>query len=74
MSKAACRDHHVLVEQCDAAWCCPPTDQDLVMAHPRVYLPLAEAHRVVCPYCSTIYVLAGTEAAQAEALVAPQAS
>lgn len=40
---------------------CPlPADQ-LWNAHPRVYLPIEETGREVCPYCSTEYILKNAE-------------
>lgn len=36
---------------------CPMKDMRIWDAHPRVYLPIAEAGRVRCPYCSAEYVL-----------------
>jgi uncharacterized Zn-finger protein len=34
------------------------------LGHPRVYLNLAPAGRVECPYCSRLYVNAGMAAAE----------
>lgn len=36
---------------------CPMPDMRLWDAHPRVYLPLAEEKRVICPYCDAEYLL-----------------
>lgn len=41
----------------DLPLCCPLPKESLWNAHPRVYLPIEEAGRVRCPYCSTEYVL-----------------
>lgn len=36
---------------------CPPQDMRVWDAHPRVYLPIADIGKVVCPYCGAEYVL-----------------
>ena len=36
---------------------CPPPGSALWNAHPRVYLPLAEAGEARCPYCGALYRL-----------------
>ncbi len=51
------RERTVRVE--DLPVCCPPRDESLWNAHPRVYLAPNEQGEVVCPYCSTRYRLAG---------------
>lgn len=53
----SCSQQHVEVTQKDLPLSCPMLGQSLWNAHPRVFLPVAEAGRVVCPYCSTEYVL-----------------
>ena len=40
----------------DLPVCCPQPGEALWCAHPRVYLPLNDAHEAVCYYCSTRYV------------------
>jgi uncharacterized Zn-finger protein len=37
------------------------------LGHPKVYLNLGPAHRVVCPYCSRLYILEQAEHAPASA-------
>lgn len=37
---------------------CPMKGEPVWDAHPRVYLPIEEAGRVTCPYCSAEYILA----------------
>ncbi len=37
--------------------CCPMPDMRLWDSHPRVYLPIAKAGKVVCPYCESEYTL-----------------
>ncbi len=36
---------------------CPLDSMSLWNSHPRVYLPIEETGRAVCPYCSAEYVL-----------------
>lgn len=52
-----CDQTSVTVSQADLPLCCPMPDKMLWNAHPRVYLPIAAAGKVLCPYCSTEYIL-----------------
>ena len=37
-----------------------PMPRDMVWnAHPRVFLPVEQRGEALCPYCGTLYVLAG---------------
>jgi uncharacterized Zn-finger protein len=36
---------------------CPMDNMTLWNSHPRVYLPVEETGRAVCPYCGAEYVL-----------------
>jgi uncharacterized Zn-finger protein len=38
---------------------CPLPSQKLWNTHPRVYLPIENTGEARCPYCSTLYKLAG---------------
>jgi uncharacterized Zn-finger protein len=38
---------------------CPPPSQMLWNTHPRVYLPVEATGEARCPYCGTLYTLAG---------------
>jgi len=38
---------------------CPRPDSPLWSQHPRVFLDIADEGEILCPYCSTHYVLAG---------------
>jgi uncharacterized Zn-finger protein len=38
---------------------CPLASQKLWNTHPRVFLPVEELGEVRCPYCGTLYRLAG---------------
>lgn len=41
----------------DLPLCCPMPTMRLWDSHPRVYLPIAETGRELCPYCSAEYIL-----------------
>ena len=41
----------------DTPLCCPMPDMRLWDSHPRVYLPITETGREVCPYCGAVYIL-----------------
>lgn len=53
----ACTKRRYEVTQKDLPLSCPPRDDRVWDAHPRVYLPIAETGMVICPYCSAEYVL-----------------
>ena len=36
---------------------CPMPDMSLWDSHPRVYIPVAETGKAVCPYCGAEYIL-----------------
>ncbi len=46
-----------IVTRAELPLSCPMRGETLWDAHPRVYLPIEEAGRVTCPYCSAEYVL-----------------
>jgi len=39
---------------------CPLPSQKLWNTHPRVYLPVEATGEAKCPYCGTVYRLAGS--------------
>jgi uncharacterized Zn-finger protein len=55
--KQACTSKRYVVTDKDLPLSCPMDDQVLWDAHPRVYLPIEEEGRVVCPYCDAEYIL-----------------
>lgn len=57
VKEASCAQRQVVVSQKDLPLSCPMPGQSLWNAHPRVFLPIGETGRVVCPYCSTEYIL-----------------
>ena len=54
---AACTQLHYEVTAADLPLSCPPRKDRIWDAHPRVYLPIEELGKVVCPYCGAQYVL-----------------
>ena len=52
-----CDQKTIQVTSADLPLACPQPDKTLWNAHPKVYLPIEEAGRVVCPYCSCEYIL-----------------
>ena len=44
---------------------CPTPSMILWDSHPRVYLPIQDTGRALCPYCGTRYTLVGGPAAGA---------
>lgn len=55
--KPACAQRCYRIGPQDLPLCCPPRDQRIWDAHPRVYLPIEEEGEVHCPYCSARYIL-----------------
>jgi len=53
----ACTKRRLEITSRDLPLACPPRDDRVWDAHPRVYLPIEETGRAVCPYCETEYVL-----------------
>ena len=41
----------------DLPLCCPTDDMAIWNSHPRVYLPIAETGREICPYCGAEFIL-----------------
>ncbi len=56
-TEPACTKRLYEVNDADLPLSCPMPDMILWNAHPRVYLPIEELHRVICPYCGAEYVL-----------------
>lgn len=53
----ACTKTLYEVTRADLPLSCPSRHMRLWDAHPRVYLPIEETGKVVCPYCDAEYVL-----------------
>jgi len=56
MNQASTKRHYE-VTQADLPLSCPMRSDRLWDAHPRVYLPIEEERKVVCPYCDAEYTL-----------------
>ena len=57
-------DHHprqdkTIVTARDLPLHCPPKSAPLWSQHPRVFLDIEDSGEILCPYCSTLYVLEG---------------
>lgn len=55
--RAACTVRHYTLTEADLPLSCPPRNERIWDAHPRVYLPIEELGKVTCPYCGTLYIL-----------------
>lgn len=53
----ACTQRQYNITAADLPLSCPPSNQQVWDAHPRVYLPIEDMGSIVCPYCNTKYVL-----------------
>ena len=53
----ACTQRQIKVNDSELPLSCPPRDERVWDAHPRVYLPIEEQGEVVCPYCGTKFIL-----------------
>jgi uncharacterized Zn-finger protein len=53
------KDHAVVVTAKDLPLHCPPRTAPLWSQHPRVFLDIEDTGEILCPYCSTHYVLEG---------------
>lgn len=56
-NKQACTKNVYYVKKSNLPLSCPPRDNRIWDAHPRVYLPIKETGHVRCPYCSAEYIL-----------------
>ncbi len=55
--KPACTKRRYEITHADLPLSCPPRDERVWDAHPRVYLPIEDEGHYVCPYCSAEYTL-----------------
>jgi uncharacterized Zn-finger protein len=53
----ALKEKIIEVSSGDLPLCCPPESAPLWRLHPRVFLPIEALGDVICPYCSTRYIL-----------------
>ena len=57
VNQQACTQHRYEVTQAQLPLSCPLPSMRVWDGHPRVYLPIAETGRAVCPYCAAEYIL-----------------
>jgi uncharacterized Zn-finger protein len=55
--KEACTRRTYEVARAELPLSCPLKDMRVWDAHPRVYLPIEETGRAICPYCDAEFVL-----------------
>lgn len=53
----ACTRRTYEIKVADLPLSCPPQNMRVWDAHPRVYLPIEETGRVICPYCDAEFIL-----------------
>lgn len=53
----ACTKRRYDMTRAELPLSCPPRDNRIWDAHPRVYLPIEATGEITCPYCGTEYVL-----------------
>lgn len=53
----ACTHRRVELTHSDLPLSCPRDGQRVWDAHPKVYLPIEAEGELICPYCSTHYIL-----------------
>lgn len=53
----ACTRRRIEITARDLPLSCPPRNERVWDAHPRVYLPIEATTSLVCPYCDTEFVL-----------------
>lgn len=58
-NQQACTQRRYEITSRDLPLSCPPRDERVWDAHPRVYLPIEETEngQIICPYCSALYLL-----------------
>jgi uncharacterized Zn-finger protein len=57
----ACNHRITVVKESELPLSCPMDGERVWDAHPRVYLPIEIEGEVLCPYCSTKYILERAE-------------
>ncbi len=57
LKQQASTQRQYVVGLADLPLSCPAQRMRIWDAHPRVYLPIEETGRAICPYCNAEYVL-----------------
>lgn len=55
--KIACAKQHYEITRADLPLSCPTKEMRVWDAHPRVYLPIIQTKRAICPYCNAEFIL-----------------
>ncbi len=63
-TETPCAERRYDITQADLPLSCPPREMRVWDAHPRVYLPIEETGKSVCPYCGALYVLKDFQTAE----------
>lgn len=53
----ACTEKSYIVHHHDLPLSCPTDEMELWNAHPKVYLPIEQTGKEVCPYCGSCFIL-----------------
>lgn len=53
----ACSEKKYQVSRRELPLSCPTPEMSVWNAHPKVYLPIEQTGKEVCPYCGTEYIL-----------------
>jgi uncharacterized Zn-finger protein len=53
----SCQAKEIIVKSSDLPLSCPTPEMELWNGHPKVFLPIEQSKREVCPYCGTHFVL-----------------
>ena len=56
-NQRACQTKRYVVSKENLPVACPPRDERVWDAHPRVYLSKDDHGLIVCPYCGTEFIL-----------------
>lgn len=56
-NEESCAKKNYVIHEKDLPLSCPMESMPLWNAHPRVFLPIKETGKAVCPYCGACYVL-----------------
>jgi uncharacterized Zn-finger protein len=57
MKTPACSAKEIHVSKKDLPLSCPTDEMALWNGHPKVYLPIEQTGKEICPYCGTQFIL-----------------
>lgn len=58
-----------IITEKDLPLSCPMDSMRVWDSHPKVFLPIEETGKVVCPYCDAMFVMKGSEDASVAKLL-----